>query len=127
LEFRRVLFRSSHASTKTFYDVIETSTKPVLVSHSNAAKITPHFRNLDDQQLAALKANGGVIGLNFYSGFLDTTYNKRVEDLFRKEFDRAPNADADVGVQYKAVKKENKHLASTPMHVLLDDIDHLMD
>lgn len=117
----------SHASKKTFYDVIETSTKPVLVSHSNAAKLTPHFRNLDDQQLAALKENGGVIGLNFYSGFLDTTYNKRVEDLFRKEFDRAPNADEDVGVQYKALNKENKHLANTPMHVLLDHIDYLVD
>lgn len=116
----------SHASKKTFYDVMETSSKPVLVSHSNAAALTPHFRNLDDQQLAALKENGGVIGLNFYSGFLDTTYNGRVEELFRKEFDRAPNADEDVGVQYKALNKENKHLANTPMSVLLDHIDYLV-
>lgn len=116
----------SHASKKTFYDVMETSSKPVLVSHSNAAALTPHFRNLDDQQLAALKENGGVIGLNFYSGFLDTTYNGRVEELFRKEFDRAPNADEDVGVQYKALNKENKHLANTPMSVLLDHINYLV-
>ena len=116
----------SHASKKTFYDVMETSSKPVLVSHSNAAALTPHFRNLDDQQLAALKENGGVIGLNFYSGFLDTTYNGRVEELFRKEFDRAPNADEDVGVQYKALNKQNKHIANTPMSVLLDHIDYLV-
>lgn len=116
----------SHASKKTFYDVMETSSKPVLVSHSNAAALTPHFRNLDDQQLAALKENAGVIGLNFYSGFLDTTYNGRVEELFRKEFDRAPNADEDVGVQYKALNKENKHLANSPMSVLLDHINYLV-
>src|SRR5690606_36360938 len=59
----------SHASKKTFYDVLEVSTKPVLVSHSNAAALTPHSRNLDDVQLAALKKNVGVIGVNFYSGF----------------------------------------------------------
>lgn len=117
----------SHASKKTFYDVMETSSKPVLVSHSNAAALTPHFRNLDDQQLAALKENGGVVGLNFYSGFLDTTYNGRVEELFRKEFNRSPAADEDVGIQYKALNKENKHLANTPMSVLLDHIDHLVN
>src|SRR5690606_30266176 len=74
----------SHGSKKLFYDVLAVSTKPILVSHSNAAALTPHSRNLDDKQLEALKKNGGVIGLNFYSEFLDTAYQKRVKELYEK-------------------------------------------
>ncbi|MGN0003905.1 MAG: dipeptidase, partial [Sphingobacterium composti] len=71
----------SHVSKKTFYDVLEVSTKPILVSHSNAAALTPHSRNLDDAQLAALKENKGVVGVNFYSGFLDTAFESRIHQL----------------------------------------------
>src|SRR5690606_25878462 len=73
----------SHSSKATFYDVLATSSKPVLVSHSNAARLTPHFRNLDDDQLSALKENGGVIGVNFYSDFLDSAYTQRVQQMYQ--------------------------------------------
>src|SRR5690606_41492473 len=47
------------------------------------------FRNLDDQQLAALKKNKGVIGVNFYSDFLDSGYVNRVEELYYRDHPRA--------------------------------------
>jgi membrane dipeptidase len=67
----------SHVGEQTFWDAINTSAKPVLVSHSCVYAICPHRRNLKDEQILAVGKNGGVIHLNFYSGFLDPGFEKR--------------------------------------------------
>jgi len=67
----------SHTGEQTFWDAISTTTKPVIVSHSNAYSLCPHRRNLKDEQIKAIQENGGVIHLNFYSGFIDSTFEKR--------------------------------------------------
>jgi membrane dipeptidase len=69
----------SHVGEQTFYDAINTSTKPVLVSHSCVYNICPHRRNLKDDQINAIGKNGGVIHINFYSGFIDSSFEKRSE------------------------------------------------
>ena len=69
----------SHVGEQTFWDAINTTTKPVLVSHSCVYNICPHRRNLKDEQIRAIGKNGGVIHLNFYSGFLDSAYERRTE------------------------------------------------
>ena len=71
----------SHVGYQTFWDAINTTTKPVIVSHSCVYNLCPAFRNLKDDQINAIGKNGGVIQLNFYSGFLDSTY-KRKDSLF---------------------------------------------
>ena len=67
----------SHVGEQTFWDAIHTTTKPVIVSHSNAYALCPAFRNLKDDQILAVKKNGGVIDLNFYSGFVDSTFKMK--------------------------------------------------
>ncbi len=67
----------SHVGEQTFWDAINTTTKPVLVSHSCVFTLCPHRRNLKDEQIKAVGKNGGVIHLNFYSGFVDSTFEKR--------------------------------------------------
>ena len=74
----------SHVGERTFWDAIHTSTKPILVSHSDVYKLCPVFRNLKDDQIKAVAKNGGVIQLNFYSGFLDSTFPAK-EVAFEKE------------------------------------------
>eukprot|EP01136_Pigoraptor_vietnamica_P002084 Opistho-1_new@29544 len=71
----------SHVGEQTFWDAIKTTTKPVIVSHSNAYALCPSFRNLKDEQIIAVGKNGGVIDLNFYSGFVDSS-SKRKETRF---------------------------------------------
>ena len=51
----------SHVSDKTFYDAVEVSRAPVIASHSCARALSASPRNLSDEQLLALKANGGVV------------------------------------------------------------------
>ncbi len=67
----------SHVGEQTFWDAINTTTKPVLVSHSCVYSICPHRRNLKDDQIKAVGKNGGVIHLNFYSGFIDSSFERR--------------------------------------------------
>ena len=66
----------SHVGEQTFWDAIHTTTKPVIASHSCVYNLCPVARNLKDDQIKAIGQNGGVIHLNFYSGFIDSNYNK---------------------------------------------------
>ncbi len=65
----------SHVGEQTFLDAINITSKPVIVSHSCVYHLCPHPRNLKDDQIMAIGKNGGVIHLNFYSGFLDSNFN----------------------------------------------------
>jgi membrane dipeptidase len=67
----------SHVSDQTFYDAIAISNKPVIVSHSNCRALAPHPRNVTDDMLRRLAANGGVIGVNFSRDFLKTAEQKQ--------------------------------------------------
>ncbi|MEJ7588622.1 MAG: dipeptidase [Ferruginibacter sp.] len=81
-----VMVDVSHVGEKTFSDVIAVTSKPVIASHSCAWSLNSHRRNLKDDQLKAIKKNGGVVFVNFYSGFLDSSYeNKRNGFLTRHQ------------------------------------------
>lgn len=60
----------SHASEKSFYDALEVSNAPIVCSHSSSRALCDHPRNLTDNQLRALAAQGGVAQVTLYSGFL---------------------------------------------------------
>ncbi|WP_420404522.1 dipeptidase [Nisaea sp.] len=60
----------SHITEKGFWDVARLSTKPLVASHSNVHAICPSPRNLTDRQLEAIRASGGLVGVNFHVGFL---------------------------------------------------------
>lgn len=74
----------SHVGEQTFWDAINTTSKPILVSHSCVYTLCPHRRNLKDEQIKAVGKNGGVIHLNFYSGFVDSTFEKRSDAFTAK-------------------------------------------
>lgn len=61
----------SHVSDKTFYDVLECSSAPVIASHSCCRALSDHPRNMSDDMIAALASSGGVIQINFCPLFLD--------------------------------------------------------
>ena len=71
----------SHNGEQTFRDVINTSTKPIIASHSCVYNLCPHWRNLKDDQIISIGKNGGVIHLNFYAGFIDNGWWSRCASL----------------------------------------------
>jgi len=74
----------SHVGEKTFWDVINTTKKPIIASHSSVYNLCPHQRNLKDEQIKAIAKNGGVIQINFYSGYIDSTYSGKEKAFIEK-------------------------------------------
>lgn len=70
----------SHLSERAFWDVIELAKFPI-ASHSNAKALTPHVRNLTDQQILALIQKNGMIGITFVPEFLNRCADATVDDV----------------------------------------------
>ena len=60
----------AHVSDETMRDALATTTAPVIFSHSSARGISNHVRNVPDDVLRLLRANGGVVMVNFYPGYI---------------------------------------------------------
>ena len=88
----------SHVGETTFWDAINTTNKPVIASHSNAYSICPVSRNLKDDQIIAIGKNGGVIHLNFFSGFVDSNFSKK-DAAFRKKHANEIDSLLATGIQ----------------------------
>lgn len=74
----------SHISTAGFWSVIETSTKPIIATHSNAKSLCSHPRNLNDEQIKALAQNGGLAGITFAGQFLEENWrNACIESVYK--------------------------------------------
>jgi len=72
----------AHANDAAFYETIALSKKPVEFSHGAVFALTPHWRALTDDQLKALAANGGVIGIAVYPGFISQDPEKQTLQRF---------------------------------------------
>lgn len=74
----------SHISTAGFWSVIETSTKPIIATHSNAKSLCSHPRNLNDEQIKALAQNGGLAGITFAGQFIEEDWrNACIESVYK--------------------------------------------
>lgn len=65
-----VMIDLSHMNEQGFWDVAELSDAPLVATHSNVHALCPSTRNLTDRQLAAIAETGGMVGLNYATGFL---------------------------------------------------------
>lgn len=122
----------SHLGEQSFWDVMSTTTRPVIASHSCAHALCPVFRNLTDEQIRAIGKNGGVIHLNFFSGFVDPNFTQRLEQFrttHRQEMDslRALNK-AGYEIVAEIAKRYPEEAASLrpPLSLLLDHLDHIV-
>lgn len=77
----------SHISTAGFWSVIETSTKPIIATHSNAKSLCSHPRNLNDEQIKALAQNGGLAGITFAGQFLEEDWRNTCIESVHKHID----------------------------------------
>ncbi|QTH45830.1 dipeptidase [Cohnella sp. LGH] len=78
-----ILLDVSHLSDRGFWELAERATRPFLASHSNARSIVDHPRNLTDEQIRALIAADGLIGITFVPWFAAKTDPARIEDVLR--------------------------------------------
>jgi membrane dipeptidase len=122
----------SHVGEQTFWDAINTTSKPVIVSHSCVYSLCPVFRNLKDDQIKAIGKNGGVIHLNFYSGFLDSNFEKRNNAFLEKHKSERDSlikagkpeffADDSISNKYKG----ESDVLRAPFSLLFDHLDYIV-
>ncbi|MDR3620533.1 MAG: dipeptidase [Paludisphaera borealis] len=115
----------SHVSAETMADALRVSKAPVIASHSSAFAICPSPRNVPDDVLKAVKANGGVIMVNFYSGFIVPGYAEKVrkinEEIRKKHADRAERTKA-----FEAWLKTDDGKIRGTIQDVANHIDHLV-
>ncbi|KQS32350.1 dipeptidase [Pedobacter sp. Leaf194] len=126
-----VMVDLSHVGEKTFYDAIAASSKPVIVSHSCAYSLNPVPRNLKDEQIKTVGKNGGVVCVNFYSGFLDSTFSNKQKVFFAKYDDELKKLSSKYGRSNAIDTLIANHQADAdatrpPVSLLVEHIDHIV-
>ena len=128
-----VMVDISHVSDKTFYDVLETSSAPVIASHSSSRALANVPRNMTDDMLRAIAAKGGVVHINYFEGFLDAGFSERenalkTEQAQQDEIDDRTPKFGDRSQNGPAVRKinaqRNAKLGRVPLSKLLDHFEH---
>ena len=117
----------SHVSPDTMRDALRVSRAPVIASHSSAFAVAPHPRNVPDDVLGLIAANGGVVMVNFFSGFLEPESARARADMFdvRREL-RAKHSD-EQEFQAAMTRWDAQHpIAPGSVHTLVDHIDHIV-
>lgn len=122
----------SHISDKAFYDVLKLSVAPVIASHSSCRALCGSPRNLTDDMLLALKANGGVIQICILSGYIKTPdpnpeLEAKLKELSEKygDFGSLPDDKKKlVRSEYREIQKKHEKLAT--VKDVIDHIDHVV-
>ncbi len=124
----------SHASDKSFFDVIAASRAPIIASHSSARAVCDHPRNLSDEMLRALAKNGGVVQICFLGSYVKTPESSPERDAAIKELEAKFGGsirsiqDETLRAQARAeFQKINEAFPQSRANVadLVDHIDHV--
>lgn len=117
----------SHVSFDTMHDVLRVSKAPIIASHSAAYALARHPRNVPDDILQLIRENGGVVMVNFFSGFVHPEAARIMEKMFevmRALKEKYPD-EKDYQQARKRWRKENPFPRGT-VHTVVDHIDHIV-
>ena len=123
----------SHVSDSTFYDALAVSKAPLIASHSSCRALCNAPRNMTDDMIRALAKNGGVMDINFYSGFLSQAYHDGFAKIEKQVDDELAAARARYAKQGKRLsyleevrieQRLTKDLPVPSYTAIADHIDH---
>jgi membrane dipeptidase len=118
----------SHVSDQTMTAALKVTKAPVILSHSSARAIANHPRNVPDDVLQLVKANNGVVMVNFFSGFVTPEGARATQKILEKARElkkQFPDDEAKYREAYRAWVRANDYEAGT-VHDIVDHIDHIV-
>ena len=118
----------SHVSPETMADAIRVSEAPVIFSHSSARALADHPRNVPDDVLRMLPRNGGVVMINFYSGFVEPRAAQQMRSMFdvQRRLREQHAGDPEAGRRaYEEWRRANPVPRGT-VGTLADHVDHVV-
>ncbi len=129
-----MLIDVSHLGETAFWEVVQISKHPIIASHSCVYNLTPHYRNLKDDQIRAIAQSGGYIGVNFFCKFLEPNANKEqvisIHSKYKKAGKNLLNEYPDDLITFNQKRyeylTENKTNSGTPVDILIDHIDYIV-
>ena len=122
----------SHVGEKTFYDALRITTKPVIASHSCTYALCPVPRNMTDDQIRMIKKNNGTIQLNFYSGFVDSTFREKNNNFIAKHQQEKDSilktnpSDFYANLFLHEKYKDEMDNVRPSLTLLIDHLDHIV-
>ncbi len=123
-----MLIDISHVSADTMRHVLRITRSPIIASHSSAFAQAEHPRNIPDNVLKLMKANGGVVMVNFYSGFITPEGARHGKELFAA-YRKLQQKYADDSREFRAAmagyRKEHPFPTGSVHHVV-DHIEHII-
>lgn len=126
----------SHVSDPTFWDIIETSSKPVIATHSACRSITNVPRNLTDEMIRAIAKSGGVINVIFYPEHLEPGWSEKkkiIDGEIAVEVQQASSEEEGGPAQKKLARDRvrsreyARRLPAVSISRLVDHIDHVVE
>jgi membrane dipeptidase len=117
----------SHVSVKTMQEVLRVSQAPVIASHSSAYALAPHPRNIPDEVLRQIAHKGGLVMVNFFSGFVVPEGARALEEMFavaRQLQARYPK-EAEFRQAYDQWLRQHPFPRGSIHHVV-DHIEHIV-
>jgi N-acyl-D-amino-acid deacylase len=122
-----MLIDISHVSIQTMKDAIRVSQAPVIFSHSSARSVADHPRNVPDDVLKLTAKDGGIVMVNFFSGFIDPEAAKIITAYGNKQNEiRAQSAtDEDYERAWAKWRTQNP-IPKGSIHDVVDHIDHIV-
>jgi membrane dipeptidase len=116
----------SHVSPDTMKDALRVSLAPVIFSHSSARAIADHPRNVPDDVLKLVAKSGGVVMVNFYSGFVVPEAAEC--GVLRMEIqNKLEETHDDIELKVALRKWDSLHpMPRGSIHNVIDHIDHII-
>ena len=125
----------SHVSDKTFWDIVNTSSRPVIATHSGCRAIANVPRNLTDDMIVALAKTGGVVNVIFYPEHIEPGWSEKkkrvdaeISELVQRASDEEPGGVAQKKLARDHVRAREylKRLPSVSVSRIVDHIDHIV-
>jgi membrane dipeptidase len=116
----------SHVSDATMRDALRVTKAPVIYSHSSARAIAPHPRNVPDDILKLVKENGGVVMVNFFSGFVVPESAKILSEMFAVSRELRAKFPREEDYRSERAKWERRNpYPAGDIHDVVDHIEHI--